>query len=326
MNMYGNEYNNSKSGKEVKEKENKLNIYKDKSKEDKIFFPSLEIPKEEKERTFTPDFSQNLKQERQNFTPSTEIPKEFANRSFTPDLNIDIKKEQRNFTPSLEMPEKKERTFIPDYSLENGKKPQEKRVQSPNENKESEFKIINWNKEIKNENVFNHTILEHERQAILDKITNENFNYKNIERLVEMITIVLGDGHLHKRGEKSYNSYEVRVSLNRIDEQKYVKYVKSLMEDIFNKKPKIHPRKNSKGVDLKIYDKAIVEWLISLGIKSGNKVENQIFVPKWIKKSKNWIKENRVVWDKIYVPLIKRGLKGLFDTDGSIYIARRDKR
>jgi len=128
MNMYGSEYKSGKSGKEIKEKENKLDIYKDKSKENKKFFPSLEIPKEDKERVFTPDNFLNLKQERLNFTPSTEIPKEFKNRSFTPDLNIDIKNEQRNFTPSLEMPEKKEIAFIPDYSLEIDKKLHEKRI------------------------------------------------------------------------------------------------------------------------------------------------------------------------------------------------------
>ena len=125
MSKYGNEYKNRKSWKEVKDKEYNSDIYKGKSKEDNIFFPSLETPKIDKERFFTPD----LKEETTNFNPSTEISEDFVNITFTPNLNFNIKNEERSFTPSLEMQESNERPFIPDCSLEIDKKPHENRIE-----------------------------------------------------------------------------------------------------------------------------------------------------------------------------------------------------
>lgn len=69
-----------------------------------------------------------------------------------------------------------------------------------------------------------------------------------------------------------------------------------------------------------------MEWLRKLGLIPGNKVHNQINVPTWIIKKRNWIKKNTLLWIQIFIPLIKSCLRGLFDTDGSFYINRRDKK
>ena len=130
------------------------------------------------------------------------------------------------------------------------------------------------------------------------------------EQLAELICIILGDGHLHVRGEKNYHYYGLAISLNRIDEKEYVKYVYNLMKRILKQVPKIHNRKDSKSVDLKINNKAVILALVKSGIKSGDKVKNQISVPNWIKNNKNYIIS---------------GLRGLFDTDGSVWINNRDK-
>lgn len=106
MKMYGDEYKNANSNKKVKEKENKLNINQDKTKENTQYIPFLEKPKDEKQRVFIPNYSLSVKRDKLNFTPLTEIPKEKKKITFTPDYTIDTKKNQRSFTPFFEMPKK----------------------------------------------------------------------------------------------------------------------------------------------------------------------------------------------------------------------------
>lgn len=59
-----------------------------------------------------------------------------------------------------------------------------------------------------------------------------------------------------------------------------------------------------------MYGRAIVNFFISKGLSSGDKTINQVNVPDWIKKNKNFIIS---------------GLKGLFDSDGSIWVKRLGK-
>jgi len=63
----------------------------------------------------------------------------------------------------------------------------------------------------------------------------DNLNLNEDETLAEFIGIILGDGHVHKRTERSYLDSAVLISLNRVDEPQYVDYVKHLMFKIFNK-------------------------------------------------------------------------------------------
>lgn len=130
------------------------------------------------------------------------------------------------------------------------------------------------------------------------------------EDLAEFVCIILGDGHMHKRGEKSYHYYGLSISLNRVDEKEYIKYVYSLTKSVTGLDPKLYPRKGNKAIDLKLNNKKLIYDLISKGIQTGDKVKNQVYVPDWIKNN-----ERNVV----------RGLRGLFDTDGSVWINHRDK-
>ena len=65
---------------------------------------------------------------------------------------------------------------------------------------------------------------------------NEFFLEEN-EALAELIGILLGDGHLHKKGEKSYLGSVLSISLNRVDEPEYVEYVRcnSLLQSSYLK-------------------------------------------------------------------------------------------
>ena len=62
---------------------------------------------------------------------------------------------------------------------------------------------------------------------------------------------------------------------------------------------------------IRVYGKGIIDAFVKLGLKTGNKVENQVGVPNWIKNNKNYCSSC---------------LKGLFDTDGSIYLTSDKKR
>jgi len=116
----------------------------------------------------------------------------------------------------------------------------------------------------------------------------------------ELIGILLGDGNLFS---KNYQN-QLDISLNRIDDPKYVSYVKNLMETLLNTEIKISEQKG-KGVSLRVYSKLIIKTLVNLGLKVGNKVKNQVGTPDFIFKN---------------ISFIIKCLKGLFDTDGSINV------
>lgn len=127
----------------------------------------------------------------------------------------------------------------------------------------------------------------------------------------EMTGILLGDGHLNSK------IYRIQVSLNGVKESKYVEYVKNKFKTMYGIEPKEIWERNMKnstgkeqGMFLYINSKRIFNELLDHGLKSGNKVKNQISVPNWIKSDKN---------------LSKHCLRGLFDTDGSISISTQNK-
>lgn len=151
------------------------------------------------------------------------------------------------------------------------------------------------------------------------------FFIEESEILAEIIGILLGDGHLHKKGEKSYLGSVLSISLNRVEEPEYVEYVKQLIISAFNEKPKMHARIDSKSIDLKIYNDQIIDFMILKGLLTGDKVKNQISVPDWIKKDETWISNNEKKWEMKYKPLVLGCLRGLIDTDGSIYVDRFNK-
>jgi hypothetical protein len=111
--------------------------------------------------------------------------------------------------------------------------------------------------------------------------------------LAEFVGILLGDGHL--------TLTQVTVTLGN-KELAYVKYVADLMERLFHQKPKIVRTKRG---DYVVYlgSTVLVKWLLSMGM-AHNKVLSQVTVPGWCYSKQNYM---------------KAVLRGLLDTDGSIY-------
>ena len=125
------------------------------------------------------------------------------------------------------------------------------------------------------------------------------------EDLAELIGIILGDGHLSKSGNT------LTITLNFAEEQNYVEYVKKLLRRILSIEPSIVELPDNKANQIRIYGKGIINAFVKVGMKTGNKVKNQVGVPNWIKNKKEFCASC---------------LKGLLDTDGSIFLTSDKKR
>lgn len=136
------------------------------------------------------------------------------------------------------------------------------------------------------------------------ELEKDKFSKKEVEEfslnqdLSEILGILGGDGYL------SPDNYEISVTLNS-QEKNYALYVKDLFEEIFE--IDFNLRKQENTLRIKTYSKEIVNQLnknynTPLGRKKG-----QLTIPKNIKNSQH---------------LSKFYIRGLFDTDGSIYLRR----
>lgn len=122
--------------------------------------------------------------------------------------------------------------------------------------------------------------------VILDRYTPE---------LAEFIGIMLGDGNL--------THYQASVTLGKKD--RYAPYVSNLMERLFGVRPKTLITKTGNQV-VYLGSTRLTNWLLEMGLVF-NKVRDQVEMPLWIKQNRDF---QQAV------------LRGLFDTDGSIYLLK----
>lgn len=115
------------------------------------------------------------------------------------------------------------------------------------------------------------------------------------EKLAEFIGVMLGDGGMTK--------YQVRISLNKKDDALYAEYLQDVIIDLFRCKPTVRDKKNVRELVISGID--FVEKLNGLGLVVGNKIKQSISVPNWILKNSQYC---------------KMCIRGLFDTDGSVFL------
>lgn len=120
---------------------------------------------------------------------------------------------------------------------------------------------------------------------------------KKSSRLAELIGILIGDGGI--------NDYQVTVTLNKETDRDYAYFVIKLFKDLFHINSTIGEREGQNTYEITVSSRNLIEYLMKLGLKKGNKVKQQIDVPDWIKRNKI---------------LATNCLRGLFDTDGCFYI------
>ena len=126
---------------------------------------------------------------------------------------------------------------------------------------------------------------------------------KNIHRpnkscdLAELMGILLGDGGI--------TDYQVKVTQNKEADKDYSPYIVRLFNHLFELDSTIRDDKLEKTRDIIVSSVNLVEYLLEIGLRNGNKISKQVDIPSWVKTS-----------DKFK----KACLRGLIDTDGSFYV------
>lgn len=115
------------------------------------------------------------------------------------------------------------------------------------------------------------------------------------KELAELFGIILGDG--------TVTNTQVRVSLDRSADREYVSFVSKLIEQITGEEPSKYIREST--VELCLSGVELVKLFEKLGLKKGNKVAQQVKIPDWIMSNRKYA---------------FACLRGLFDTDGGLYI------
>jgi hypothetical protein len=124
-----------------------------------------------------------------------------------------------------------------------------------------------------------------------------NFPKYFSEDLAEFVGIMLGDGGI--------TSSQCTITLNSIVDLEYSKYVVNLCLGLFGELPRVFKKKDCNAIVLYYNGSMLIRYLCSIGLKTGNKVKQQVGVP-------NWITENNAYR--------KACLRGLIDTDGGVFI------
>lgn len=115
--------------------------------------------------------------------------------------------------------------------------------------------------------------------------------------LAEFVGIMLGDGGM--------SSYQLSVTLHSVDDLEYGKFVKTLIQKLFGVTPSVYVRKDMNAYSIVLARKKAIGYLCSLGLVIGNKVLKQVRIPSWILENEAYS---------------LACLRGLMDTDGSVYL------
>ena len=116
-------------------------------------------------------------------------------------------------------------------------------------------------------------------------------------RLAELVGILMGDGHV--------GLYQTTVVTNSETDSQHALFVKALFEDLFRVQARLHYQRNKKACVITVSSKSVCRFLTHQGIPQGNKITLGVHIP-------NWIREKPLYY--------KAFIRGLFDTDGCVYI------
>ncbi|MDE2019540.1 MAG: hypothetical protein KGJ13_04290 [Patescibacteria group bacterium] len=143
------------------------------------------------------------------------------------------------------------------------------------------------------------SLITHQRKkdgfVLLKKITIP----QKSEKLAEFLGIMIGDGHL--------TDYQLSVTTNSETDMEHARFTAKIIKDLFDIEAKIQNRQFEKAVVIVASSKSAVDFIHSLGMPIGDKIKNHVAMPDWI------IANNK--YQKAF-------LRGMFDTDGSIFLDR----
>jgi len=125
-------------------------------------------------------------------------------------------------------------------------------------------------------------------------------NYKN--HLAYIIGVAIGDGNLSNPNGRATR---LRITCD-LKYKKLIKNIAASLGKVFPVNKISSIKRRDSCVDISCYSNRL-EGLFGWKAKNGSKIEQNVSIPKWIKKNR--------------ISMIKC-LKGLFETDGSVYSDR----
>lgn len=114
--------------------------------------------------------------------------------------------------------------------------------------------------------------------------------------LAEFVGIMLGDGGI------TYN--QISVTLGYTTDKKYVPYIRKLIHRLFQVQTSIYRTKVKDAIRIRASGVNLVKNLLILGLVQGNKIKQQLDIPKWIQEKDTYI---------------KACIRGMIDTDGCVH-------
>lgn len=137
-----------------------------------------------------------------------------------------------------------------------------------------------------------------EKYKSLGCIIKKDFiNLEHSEKLAELVGIIMGDG--------SITNNQLRIYLDRKVDKNYSLFISNLIKEIFNECPSVITRKSRGTIEITLSGVMIIKSLEKIGLRRGNKIFNNISFPSWILKKKAYK---------------TACIRGLFDTDGGLYL------
>jgi intein/homing endonuclease len=125
------------------------------------------------------------------------------------------------------------------------------------------------------------------------------------ENTAELIGVIMGDGNIYRKNRK----YRIGFTGNTETDRDYYEYLKKLILKEWNKDAKIKIR--SGGLRIVINSKEACNYLIDeIGMPYGEGKCEKIFIPDFILCDWN---------------LTRHLIRGLFDTDGTVFVARKPR-
>jgi len=138
---------------------------------------------------------------------------------------------------------------------------------------------------------------------IKNKTQNINTPKQIDEKLAEFIGLLAGDGHV------SRINYEISVTCHKKLDKDYINNrVSKLFLDLFSIDAKIRESKENNVVRCSVHSKMLSEYLTTNFLIPRGKKKGKLHIPTQIRTEK-----------ELLIPYIR----GLFDTDGSIYCRRK---
>ena len=115
--------------------------------------------------------------------------------------------------------------------------------------------------------------------------------------LAELIGILMGDGHV--------GLYQTSVVTNSETDYQHALFIKALFEDLFNIQAKVSNKRDEKACTITVSSKSVCNFFVGQGIPQGNKITLGVHIPDWI--------QEKSLYRKAFI-------RGLFDTDGCVYL------